>query len=230
MDGSGPYAEADRHGADDVATRPWRVLGPGDVPGRVDAVRAALAGSCGGRPVPVRVAASIAQLGLVARLVAPVLARVAVTGRSPLLSTGSVWWQPVLGGPFPLSLPGGDVEPARGVQILLDGLVGDLTEASARLSVSRKVLWGNVASAVNGAAGQLAARSTELRPQAVEAAGLFLRHPALAGAADGEPVLDFRRRSCCLIYRLADRPGDRPTDRPGRRPERAGVCADCVLG
>lgn len=214
MSGLGPYADAEVHDAGDVAHPPWRLLGPGDVPERVRAVRVALAGTSGGQPVPVRVAASIAQLGLVARLVAPVLASVAVTGRGPLLTAAAVWWQPFLGGPFPLSLPSGDADAADAVPVLLGGLARDLTEAVASLSVSRKLLWGNVASAVNGAAGQLAARRPELSEAAVAAAGLFLRHPSLAEASTGDPLLDFRRRSCCLIYRLADR---------------RSICGDCIL-
>lgn len=201
---------------------------------RVLAVRAGLA-AAGGQPpdaVELRVAASVAQLGLVARLVCPALA-VAVTS-GVLLEVGlpSMRWQPVLGGAFPLSLPldaGSDTgdcawnaepTPQRLVGLLakrvLDGPVRDLVEVTTLLSVSRRVLWGNVASAVNGAASMIATRQPAWADQSRVMASSLLAQPPLRGTSITLAGGGFRRRSCCLIYRAAPR-------------ATRAVCGDCVL-
>jgi ferric iron reductase protein FhuF len=77
------------------------------------------------------------------------------------------------------------------------------------------VLWGNVASAVNSAAVQVAAGRPDLSDRAWAVAAAFLASPRLAREAQ-RPGPAFRRSSCCLIYKIA--PG--PT---------SGVCGDCVL-
>ena len=153
-----------------------------------------------------RVAASVAQLVLVARLVSPVLA--AAVRHGALLDLGGGCWQPPLESTFALSLP----EPARtGVpagalaEVVRRGPVAELTAAIGRLgAVSHRVLAGNIASAVNGAALLLGPASYPA------AAGM------LAGIPDesGRPGPAFRRHSCCLRYRAAG----------------AGYCGDCVLG
>jgi FhuF 2Fe-2S C-terminal domain len=166
----------------------------------------------------------VTQLGLVARVIAPVLAAQAV--RYPLdLRLSGLWWQDSPGGPVPLSVP----EPATGVTppetmetsleamgALLDEVITPITSATGALApVSPRVLWGNVASAGNGAARQIAVARPELAPAAWEAAASFFRDPRLS-TEPGPPGPSFRRSSCCLIYRLA--PG---TGGP--------VCGDCVL-
>lgn len=157
-----------------------------------------------------RVAASVAHLGLVARLVSPVLA--AAVRHGVLLDLRGGCWQPPLNSTFPLSLP----EPDRtrvpaGVwagplaATVSSGPVAELTAAiGRRRAVSRRVLAGNIASAVNGAALLLGPASY---PAAAE---------LLAGipGESGRPGPAFRRRSCCLRYRVAG----------------AGYCGDCVLG
>ena len=95
-------------------------------------------------------------------------------------------------------------------------MITPITVAAAALApVSSRVLWGNVASAVNGAARQVAVARPELAAAAWAAAANFFRDPRL-GTEPGPPGPSFRRSSCCLIYRLA--PGQ---DGP--------VCGDCVL-
>jgi ferric iron reductase protein FhuF len=84
------------------------------------------------------------------------------------------------------------------------------------MSVSPRVLWGNVASAVNGAAAMIAATRPDLAGPAAETASAMLANPALTGTFQGRPLRGFRRRNCCLIYRLS--------------PERPAYCGDCVLG
>ncbi|MDQ2708537.1 MAG: (2Fe-2S)-binding protein, partial [Actinomycetota bacterium] len=81
-------------------------------------------------------------------------------------------------------------------------------------SVSARVLWGNAGSAL-AAAGRLVAQA---RPRAAERAlGIVeavLDTGSMVGTGWFEPGWSFRRRSCCLYYRI-----------PG-----GGVCGDCVLG
>jgi hypothetical protein len=219
---------------------------------RIGRVRSALAARSGDPAADVdqRVAASVTQLGLVARVVAPALAARAL-GQPLGLRLGGLWWQDTLGGPLPLSVPqpaGPDtaspvgVGPVAagpvaagpitastatsgGVAADLDRLVSELlaevvapiTVATAAVSpVSDRVLWGNVASAVNGAAGQLARARPDLAAAAWATAAAFFRHPRL-GTEPGPPGPSFRRSSCCLIYRLAPGPA-------------GAVCGDCVLG
>jgi ferric iron reductase protein FhuF len=84
------------------------------------------------------------------------------------------------------------------------------------MAVSPQVLWGNVASAVNGAATMIAKARPGLAAPAASAATAMLRYPALTGTHRGSPGAGFRRRNCCLIYRLSP-------------PGTARYCGDCVL-
>ncbi len=109
---------------------------------------------------------------------------------------------------------GGDLGWER---VLLDETIAPLTAAVARLvTVSSRVLWGNVASAVNTAAVQVAGQRPDLAPEAWRAAGCLLADPRLRGEPC-PPGPRFRRSSCCLFYCLT----------PG---EPAAICGDCVLG
>jgi FhuF 2Fe-2S C-terminal domain len=158
------------------------------------------------------------QLGLVARLIAPALAAVAL-GRPGLLGSypSGVWWQDELGGPMPLSVPvPGDSSRRHLTDRLIDEAVDPITTAVAGLGdVSPRVLWGNVASAGNGAAAQIAAARPGLAPAAWAAAAALARHPRLS-TEPAPPGPAFRRSSCCLIYQLS----------PGRP---RAVCGDCIL-
>lgn len=226
----GPYFAVDVHGRGDVREPPWARFealftadpatppAPSSLPGRVAATRAALATMASVTPERVhpRVAGSIAHLGLAARLVAPVLGAIALTGRAPALDDAAIWWQPVLGGPVPLSLAGPSVLAEPAVEALLTGPISRLVEAAEALSVAPTVLWGNVASGVGGAVGQILLRLPDRGDDVLAAAELFLRHPLLAGSYEGTCGFDFRRRSCCLIYQLG------PAG-PAR------YCGDCIL-
>jgi hypothetical protein len=162
----------------------------------------------------------VTQLGVVARVIAPALA--AQTVQHPLdLRLSGLWWQDTAGGPVPLAVPepaGVPVGPGRSEAIgtLLDEVVTPVTVAAAALApVSPRVLWGNVASAVNGAARQVAVARPDLAAAAWATAATFFRDPRLSAEHD-PPGPSFRRSSCCLIYRLA----------PGKN---GPVCGDCVL-
>jgi hypothetical protein len=200
------------------------VASSGALAARIGEVRERLAAAagCAADDVEFRVAASVAQLGLCARLLSPVLGAAAAGWALPV-DTARARWVPALGGPFPLSLPGpalGEGTPEAGTAACLDLLAGPVTRitgAVAGMAVSPRVLWGNVASAVSGAATMIAKARPDLAAPAAAAATAMLSYPALAGTYAGSPGAAFRRRNCCLIYRLSP-------------PGAASYCGDCVLG
>jgi hypothetical protein len=180
---------------------PWRPLAtlaePGALDERIAEVRRAL--DCSPR-----VAASVAQLGLVARLVSPALGAAVELGSDLDLAAGH--WKPPLGSTFELAVPppSPTVDPVAGLQAVLDGPVAAVSaECARRGRVSPRVLRGNVAAALNGAALLLGPRSYPLAGTVL--AGIPGERTPVGAA--------FARNSCCLIYRA-----------PGR-----GRCADCVL-
>ncbi len=125
----------------------------------------------------------------------------------------------MLGGPFRLSLAEEAIAAEPGTAAtaaLLAGPVTQIVRAVEAMAVSPRVLWGNVASAVNGAATMIAAARPDLAGPAAAAAAALLANPALTGTYQGHPLQGFRRRNCCLIYRLS--------------PGRPAYCGDCVLG
>lgn len=233
----GPFFTVETHPPNSRAREPWRVMSEvvedrEILMERVLAVRARLAAAGGQAPdaVELRVAASVTHLGLVARLVSPPLAVAVVSGELLGIDLRSTRWQRVLGGAFPLSIPmnaeAGGRDPSSGLaperlacllaDRVLDGPVRDLVTATLSLSVSRHVLWGNVASAVNGAASMIATSRPAWADRSRVIASLLLDQPPLRGTGAGSIGRGFRRRSCCLIYRAA--------------PNAAGtVCGDCVL-
>ena len=206
----GPFFAISLHAAPPPA--PWRPLtelaGSVELAGWVRQVRDSIGAD-------LRVAASVAQLGLVARLLSPVLA--AAARHRVLLDLGSGYWQPPLTSTFALSLAeppyggllahvvNGGVPADALAHVVSAGPIAELTAAIGRLgAVSSRVLAGNVASAVNGAALQLG-------PAAAPSAAAML---AAIPDEDDRPGPAFRRRSCCLRYRADD----------------LGYCGDCVLG
>lgn len=216
----GAFFELATHEAGAEPVAPWRPLRalidePGALRERVAEVRARLAAGNGREPggVPMRAAASVAQLGLTARLVAPVLGYAVLTG--DVLDLSGAWWRPEFGA-FPLSLPGRPRAGGDAAEAVLDGPVRGLVEAARGLSVSGRVLWGNVASAINGAAGMIVRTRPDLSAEAADVATRVLAHPWLRAAYDGSGGT-FRRRSCCLIYQAA------PPGAPRQ------LCGDCIL-
>ncbi|MFD3652809.1 (2Fe-2S)-binding protein [Streptomyces sp. NPDC058620] len=168
-----------------------------------------------------RVAASIAHLGLAARLWSIALGPAALHGRLPDLSPGRLFWDPAHTSPDDLwledtaSLEGTADRIREAVQF---GHLVPLADAlRAQGTVSTRLLWGNAGSALAGAVRELVGWArTHGRPDVAGraralAAELF-DHPDLSttGAPHGPA---FRRRSCCLYYRC-----------PG-----GGLCGDCVF-
>ncbi|MCM2389561.1 (2Fe-2S)-binding protein [Streptomyces albipurpureus] len=186
---------------------------------RVDTVMAKLA-------VPERrVAASIAQLGLAARLWSIALGAAALYGALPSLDPERLVWAPGRGAPDDLWLlePSRPVAPrampgtaARIRDTVQYAHLVPLAEALRRdTPVSRRLLWGNAGSALAGAVRQIdgwARRGgrVDVAERAALLAGELLRHPDLAGTVRGSSM---RRGSCCLYYRA-----------PG-----GGLCGDCVF-
>jgi hypothetical protein len=236
----GPYFAVEVHRPGSPLRPPWQSLGeltgsPGALAGRIGEVRERLAAAagCPAAAVEFRVAASIAQLGLCARLLSPALGA-AATGRTLPVDVGQARWVPALGGPFRLSLPEAAVPEAAvpeaavpeaavateagtaATAVLLAGPITQIVRAVEAMTISPRVLWGNVASAVNGAAAMIAAARPDLAGPAAETAAAMLANPALTGTFQGRPLRGFRRRNCCLIYRLS--------------PERPTYCGDCILG
>jgi hypothetical protein len=221
----GPFFAVDEHEPGTPPPAPWRPVTElttpsGALRGRIREIQAALAGQTGHdtHEVELRVAASVAHLGLVARLAAPAIAVMAAGYHLGLRPEG-LWWQDVIGGPVPLSVPESAIR-ARGHGApapaqLVDDVVAPLTAAVAELvSISQRVLWGNVASAVNGAAAQIARLRPMIARQAWLTATAAFGHTGLS-AESTPPGPGFCRSSCCLRYRLVQ-----GTD---------ALCGDCVL-
>jgi hypothetical protein len=230
--GFGPFFAVQAHYAGAAPPAPWQpldtLLGSATaLTARISAVRDSLAAAAGGpaSQIELRVAASVAQLGIAARLVSPVLGS-AVLGVPLRIDAGQARWVPAIGGPFPLSLafsgdaarpgrpqPSGRAGAAGPLTELLGGPVRALVDMTAPM-VSRRVLWGNVGSAINGAAAMISATRPPLRPAAIQISAAALRFPELMGSYRGQPTISFQRRSCCLIYRIAGNPQ---------------YCGDCIL-
>ncbi|MFL6072340.1 MAG: IucA/IucC family C-terminal-domain containing protein [Mycobacteriales bacterium] len=212
-----PFFAFQTHAAGTPATPPWRPLSelvdPDDpaLAARIAAVRAHLATAANrsADTIPLRVAASVTHLGLTARLLSPALHLTVTTGQVPDLTLATTWYQPTLASTFPLSLPAVPGTPAETFRRhILEGPIAALVDATRRYSVSPKILWGNVASALHAA-------TTQLPPKATPLTQSLLTHPPLHNTWTSTPV--FRRRTCCLIYQAA---------RQGTPPS---LCADCVL-
>jgi ferric iron reductase protein FhuF len=176
-----------------------------------------------GHPEP-RVAASLAVLGYAARLVGPTLAVLLRDGVLLDAAPDRVHYEydPALG--FRLSLPdprGWHGEPAvlrdAWRATVLDGHLAPLIDAvRAAVHVAAGLLWGNVASGLTGALRALADAGAVPLARCHDTGLALLDHGPLRGSGRltiHSGRLAFRRRSCCLYYRL-----------PG-----GGTCADCCL-
>ncbi|WP_318200104.1 (2Fe-2S)-binding protein [Streptomyces sp. SCL15-4] len=168
-----------------------------------------------------RVAASLAQQGLAARLWSAALGCAVLYGRLPDLDPGLLRWDVDAAAPDDLWLT--EVRPLPGdapdlAGAVLHGHLEPLTAAlRARYGVAAGLLWGNAGSALAATArelgrwarahgrGDVAARTRALTAE-------LFAHPLLhaTGLRTGT---SFRRRSCCLYYRV-----------PG-----GGLCGDCCL-
>lgn len=173
------------------------------------------------RAPEMRVAASVAQQGLAARLWSVTLACAVLYGGIPDLDPGLVHWDPDAGAPDDLWLS--EIRPlpadsATVADVVLEGHLEPLAAAlRARHRIAPGLLRGNAASALAGAARQLDqwARAHGHPRAAAHTRSLtveLLAHPLLSGTGTLTGT-SFRRRSCCLYYRV-----------PG-----GGLCGDCCF-
>src|SRR5438094_4605054 len=144
---------------------------------------------CGMPPEEIdsRASASIHHLGLASRIVAPALATAAVAGVVPAFAAADVWWQRVDGGPVPIGLCRAPdarpvANPHAAATALAGGVIADVvapvvTAFAETARVSRIVLWGNVASALAGAASMLRRSGETLGHDPVEIVGALFSQP-----------------------------------------------------
>ncbi|WP_246562271.1 (2Fe-2S)-binding protein [Streptomyces roseirectus] len=166
-----------------------------------------------------RVAASLAHQSLASRLWSAALGCAALYGRLPDLDPALLRWRPDASAPDDLWLTEVRPAPARDLAAaVLDAHLEPLAAAlRTRHGVAPGLLRGNAGSALAGSARQLTlwARQSGRSDVAATTRALtseLFAHPLLAGTGtftNGR----FRRRSCCLYYRV-----------PG-----GGLCGDCCL-
>ncbi|GHB32832.1 hypothetical protein GCM10010377_24100 [Streptomyces viridiviolaceus] len=168
-----------------------------------------------------RIAASVAHQGLAARLWSVTLGCAAVYGAVPDLDPRLLHWDPDGSAPGDLWLAEARARPADAGTVadtvLHAHLVPLTASLRARYRVAAGLLWGNAASALAGAARELDRRpdrhgGTEAAARVRALTADLLAHPMLARAGTLTGTA-FRRRSCCLYYRV-----------PG-----GGVCGDCCF-
>ncbi|MGV0741296.1 (2Fe-2S)-binding protein [Mycolicibacterium sp. XJ870] len=171
--------------------------------------------------VPLKAAASSVHLSIASRLLSPVIGAAITLSKIPVLDADSLVWQrdsshrPLLAVTRLqwIAATGSAQTAATIAGTVVGEVLGPLNETMRRaVALSPQVLWGNVASAANGAVTVLAQSrpADEHRGRALIAALMVtdvLRDAA--EIADGR----FRRRNCCLFYQV-----------PG-----GGYCGDCVL-
>ncbi len=168
-----------------------------------------------------RVAASLAFQGLAAQLVSAPYAAAVLHGVVPALTPATVSWRRTEDGGWTLRSTATALADGAALVPLLDGLLAPLVAAvRAQVPVAERLLWGNAASTVAAAKRLLvmqrpaaADRAAEVA-QAVLACGPFAGTGELLPPHDPDLVWSFRRRSCCLYYRV---------------PGSVGLCDDCVL-
>jgi ferric iron reductase protein FhuF len=190
--------------------RPFTELAGRALPDQVAAVRARLGTG------EDRVAASLLFQGVAGRVWSPVLAAAAEHGVVPDLDADRTHWRAASPGPVLLAAPEPAGLPATAAsvrQVAVDRLLGPLVTAVRTVTpVAEGLLWGNAASALVGALTVLTGRRPASAAPARRLVGALLDTPPLRGTGVLGPR-GFRRRSCCLYYRV-----------PG-----GGLCGDCAL-
>lgn len=168
-----------------------------------------------------RIAASIAQQGLAARLWSIALGCAALYDAVPDLDPRLLRWDPDGSAPDDLWLTEvrpRPADPAAVADVVLHGHLEPLNAAlRSRYRVADGLLRGNAGSALAGAARQLdqwarAHGRTDVAARTRALTAELLAHPLLADTGT-LTAAGFRRRSCCLYYRV-----------PG-----GGVCGDCCF-
>jgi hypothetical protein len=165
------------------------------------------------RTTEVRIGASLVHLGHAARLWSPVLACALGHGVIPDLSGLQ---RADDGARLRLPEPVGE-RVAPSPELLYRAVVQnhlERLEAGLRVKLAPGLLSGNIASALVGASRALLSVRPDLRQTIVGITSLLLGTGRLAGSGViNSADLGFRRRSCCLFYRMPD----------------GGKCGDCPL-
>ena len=157
-----------------------------------------------------RVAASLFFLSYTARLLCPTVAAHAVGGVVPDIRPGNLWWHY---GPDGLRVR--IAEPVAGVGIA-ESLEPVVAAVRDLVPVARGLLWGNAASSIAGALRTVSRSGIASAEDCLALGGRLLGEPPFRGSGDFLPFpgeVAFRRRSCCLYYRL----------------DGGGTCGDCPL-
>lgn len=218
IDALGPYFARDGEAPADAVR--WseivRLGGADTAVAHTQRVLAARSQAAGG-PVVVerRVAASVASLGLLARLLSPPVGAIAFDLPGPVLDARH-WWLGVREpGPWSLSTTAPDAP------VDLSAFVREVVEPmaarwSADYRVHPMIIRGNAASALMGALGVVAAHSSEAARRVGPPIAAILESDLRAGGGRLQRTphgVAFRRGSCCLYYRVAG----------------SGLCGDCLL-
>jgi hypothetical protein len=166
------------------------------------------------RTTDLRIGASLVHLAHATRLWSPVLACAIGHGVIPDLDDlqrADAGAQLRL--PEPVGQPVASPEPDALYRIVVGEHLGPLA-AGLPVKLAPALLAGNIASALVGAARALLSARPDLRAAIVETTRSLLDTGVLAGSGVlTTPQLGFRRRSCCLFYRLPC----------------GSLCGDCVL-
>lgn len=173
-----------------------------------------------------RVAASVAFQGIAALVVSAPFAAVVLHGVLPRLTARSLHWRPSDTGSWLLWCPepSGIAVDRPGADVLAEALLGDhlaplIAAVRAQAAISERLLWGSAASSVAAAKRLIGAERPAASARATAVAERLLDIGPFAGTGDllvpagSDHAWSFRRRSCCLYYRV-----------PG-----GGLCDDCVL-
>ncbi|KUI41256.1 iron reductase [Mycobacterium sp. IS-1590] len=165
------------------------------------------------RTSDLRISASAVQLSHASRLWSPVLACALAHGVVPdLTGLQRAPDSPALR----LPVPEGDRLNGDRSAMLYRIVVEDHLERMAdglRVKVAPGLLYGNIASALVAATRALYSVRPPLRDSATVLARSLLATGKLAGTGTVKHNLAFRRRSCCLYYRVSD----------------GSKCGDCAL-
>ncbi len=175
-----------------------------------------------------RVAASTVQLSLVARVASPMIAGAVLGGVVLQLDLSQSFWRDVPGEVMSVAVPRlvaqrpeslSDLAASIDEQLIDTAIVPLIATTRAVARISARVLWSNVSSAIAGATAVLVSHLPNASGEAYEVARAVLALPRLRGTGGYEPPDEthgpgeFRRRSCCLVYRVPS----------------MSVCRDCVL-
>jgi ferric iron reductase protein FhuF len=155
-----------------------------------------------------RVAASLFFLSYTARLLCPTVAAHVLDGAIPDIRPSNLWWryEPELGLQVRLA------EPLEGPGIV-ESMAPVVDAIRNVVPVACGLLWGNAASSMAGALRTISRTGTASAEECLVTAAKLFAEPPLEGSGEFTGQVAFRRRSCCLYYRL----------------DGGGTCGDCPL-